>query len=122
MDNTIIYTDNHLNINNIKVEFKYKISKFLQSKNLIFILLKIPDNIELDDDAINNIYAFNYQGNIEWRIKNIKPIGNDNYICMPLETLILNENDQLLTTDFMGRHFEINQKNGHLKLINFIRF
>lgn len=84
-------------------------------------MLEIPSGRQLTEEEFCNVVAINESGGIEWRIKNIPPQSNPEYICSPIVGMNLDLNDNLFVTDFMGRKFQVNQETGNLKQIEIVK-
>lgn len=117
----ISYSENCLIVFETKVYFKFNISEMIISENKIFILLIIPRGIALGQDEVCNVYCYNKNSDMEWQIKNIAPENLPGYQVMPFVGLNLENNSVLYVTDFMGRCFEVNTKNGKLGEMNIVK-
>ncbi len=67
--------ENILIINNNKVKFEAPISTFLEINDILIVHLYIgkfnPSHFDLKGQPLNNVYAVNSEGEIEWNIKDI---------------------------------------------------
>lgn len=115
------YNNNELIISGKEIKFQHNISELKSNATHIFLRLEIPTGQKLTEEELCNVVAIDGFGNIEWRIKNIPPEDNQNYICAPIVGMNLNEMDTLFVTDFMGRKFQVNQENGELKQIEIVK-
>ncbi|RXV12087.1 hypothetical protein [Enterococcus faecalis] len=121
IDNKVKYENNKLTILGKKIEFQYNISELKSNNNHIFVMLEIPSGRQLTEEELCNVVAINETGDIEWRIKNIPPQNNSDYICAPIVGMNLDVSDNLFVTDFIGRKFQVNQETGKLKQIEIVK-
>ncbi|MBO0468759.1 hypothetical protein JZO73_14745 [Enterococcus plantarum] len=121
IDNKVEYENNELTISGGKIVFQYNISELKSNNNYIFVRLEIPSGRNLTEEELCNVVAVNQSGSIKWRIKNIPPQNNPDYICAPIVGMNLDVNDILFVTDFMGRKFQVNQETGSLNQIEIVK-
>lgn len=105
----ITYNNNCLCIGNIRKEFAYEIKKVQIFDNKILVLLSIPQE---DTETIDNIYAVSDKGNIIWRSESLKQLYPDQ-INLPYEYITVN-GSEIEATDFYGRRYFINIKDGRI--------
>ena len=115
------YNKNKLNVSGKIIEFKSEISELKENDNYLFVRVSVTPSLELNDNILSNIYAINKLGEIQWQIKNNAPKGNAEYICAPLVGMDIKKDGSLFVTDFMGRKFEVNQKNGVLEQMKIVK-
>ena len=110
--------NNKLMMNSKECIFKHTISKFLEINDEVFVLLKIPFGEPLTEDDYFNLFKLNSESEIAWKANFKKPTSQ--FQCSPLVN-ITSINGKLITTDFMGRQFEVNITTGELKIIGFTK-
>lgn len=99
--------DNTVTINGQQVNFSYSIREAKVIDELLVILLSIPFN----DNTTENLYAVTPKGDIAWRVQKPK---NKILNPMPYENISVNKQNQIIVTDFYGRGYIINPKNGEI--------
>ncbi len=106
----VTYNKKCLKIDNIKKEFTHTIEKIQVKDNKILVLLSIPQD---DNETIDNIYAVSEKGDIIWRSESLEKLY-PNQINLPYEYMTVNH-DEILATDFYGRRYFIDIKDGKIK-------
>ena len=100
------YEGNIVNINGIKLMFKYSVRDMLKYKEKYIILLEIP----YDKDDINNIYCLNENTKLIWKVEDLDKLYPERR-NMPYEQIAV-ENNILYASDFAGRCYHIDIDNG----------
>ncbi|MBR1680838.1 hypothetical protein IJ707_03500 [bacterium] len=108
----IKYTDNEIKFGFKKICFDLKIRTVVYVEKIVVILLEVPYS---DNKTLNNIHAFNILGDKIWTVQSVKEKYPDLETYLPFENLFYSDN-VLKASDFMGRLFFINSKDG--KLLN----
>lgn len=121
IDNNVEYADNELTISGEKIVFEYNISKLKLNNNYIFVRLEVLFGRKLTEEELCNVVAVDESGSIKWKIKNIPPQNNPDYICAPIVGMNLDVNNILFVTDFMGRTFQVNQDTGDLQQTEIVK-
>ncbi len=109
MDN-ITHSDYEIKFGIKKIRFNLKIRTLLDVENLIVVLLEVPFS---DNETLNNIHAFNVLGEKIWTVQSISEKYPKLQSILPFENLIYSDN-VLKASDFMGRRFFINSKDGKI--------
>jgi len=117
----IDFRDNELKISGKEIRFRHNISELKENKILFFVRLQIPVSQQISNEDFSNVYAVNKLGKIEWQIQNVPPSDHKDYICAPIVGLTIDKKDELFVTDFMGRRFQVNQKNGELEKVEMVK-
>lgn len=109
MEKEIKFKDNILFINKQKVVFSNNIRNIEKLDDIIIVLLSIPQK----DEAIDNIYAVSYEGNMLWQVQSLK-ILFPYQINLPYEQMVI-DGDEIRATDFYGRRYFIDARSGLIK-------
>lgn len=111
------YTDYEIKFGVKKIRFNLKIRTVLSVEKLVIVLLEVPYS---DNKTLNNIHAFNLLGDEVWTVQPVpeKYPKLKNYL--PFENLVYS-NDKLSATDFMGRRFFIDTKDGSLSDMDIVK-
>lgn len=88
------------------IKFDYDIRQTIKTTEEVLILLEIP----YSENELNNVYSFNKEGDINWRV-NIKydEYGINNKLPLEMISFI---DGALYASDFYGRRFKIAMKTG----------
>jgi len=89
--------NNILLINNKKVYFSHDIKTVIELEGLLIVEIRNKSSNKVSEQPLNNVYAVNQAGDIEWNIKDI--IGDDRD---RLIVGIRREGDNLFVVDFTG--------------------
>ena len=114
----MIFHNNILCIDNIKITTKYPIKDVKRVDDKYVILLEIP-HVELGIDELNNILCYDEKGKMCWQISNKLP---SSIICkdqMPYVAIRIIDRE-LYATDFWGRKFRVDVNNGDLKDVKIV--
>jgi len=106
----IKHTDYEIKFAVKKVRFHLKIRTLITVGKFVIALLEVPFS---DNKTLNNIHAFNMLGEKVWTVQSISEKYPDLETYLPYENLVYSDNE-LKATDFMGRRFFINVKDGKL--------
>ena len=88
------------------IDFSYDIKQTIDTKDIVFVLLEIP----YSENELNNIYSFNKNGEMNWRVKvNFDEYGINNKLPFEMISII---DGYLYASDFYGRRFKIDIKTG----------
>lgn len=113
------YENNELKISGKTIKFPNKIEEIKHNNEYVFVRLAIIMNSSVHvEDEDNNVYSIDKNGDIVWRIKNIPPDDNPEYICSPIVLMYVDENNHLFVTDFSGRRFKVELKTGNMKMVS----
>lgn len=107
--------DNEIVVNNIKIMFDHNIRYVKEVNEILIVLLEIPINVTY----LNNVFGINKSGEIKWRIQSVNdvfPIKNQ----LPFENLMVKGTD-VYVSDFYGRRFLLNLKNGEILSSDVVR-
>lgn len=115
----VTFEDNVVCIEGNKIVVKYPIKKIEEIANKIIVLLKIP-RVELGIDELNNILCYDENGLLCWQIDNKLPSDIVSKEQVPYVAIQIID-DKLYATDFWGRKFEVNVKNGSLLSVKTVR-
>lgn len=96
--------ENVLTIGNNKIEFNLPIEKAIEICERIIVLLRAPISNLVEDIPLNSLYAYDFQGNLSWNIKDI--IEADNFY-----TIIREDNGLLVAGTFIGINYFIDVQN-----------
>jgi hypothetical protein len=113
--------NNVLNVGGLKLEFDNKIVEVKQSEKYIFVRTEVAPNVELNKKELSNVYAIDNYGQLVWQIKNNPPENNPQFICAPIVGLDVDSLNNLYVTDFMGRRFEVSEKDGSLQNLKIVK-
>ncbi|MBR2525258.1 hypothetical protein IKE67_02205 [bacterium] len=108
MNSNVAYSDNELKFGVKKVLFKLKIRTVEVLLNSVIVLLEVPYD---DNVTLNNIHAFNLFGDKLWTVQPVSEKYPNLKNYLPFENLMY-VGDKLSASDFMGRKFFINIKDG----------
>lgn len=97
---------NKLLINNKEIEFEATINKVFEVNNKIIVYLLNGDGNNLGIQQPNNVYLVDAKGNIIWNIKDILSKNGDKSDVLII-SMNLNEKNNLLLSDHMGWHYEV---------------
>lgn len=111
----ITYNQNRLVIGDITKIFKHDIQKIIDLKDRVVVLLSIPQN----DDTIDNIFALSHNAENIWQVESLKKLY-PNEINLPYEYMD-EDDDMIKATDFYGRRYFINVKDGHIIKRDFVK-
>lgn len=118
--NKIQYSANKLTVFEKTIEFNYNVLEIKQNNHYIFVVLEIPTNGGLGEKELNNVYAINFKGEIQWEINN-NSLNDSEFQCLPMVGIDIGSNEEVFVTDFMGRKFEVNQENGGLSNMKIVK-
>lgn len=89
------------------VSLDYSIMQTIETEEEVFVLLKTP----CSEDGLNNVYSFNKQGNMNWRINvHFEEYGIN--LRFPFTLISIIDGD-LYAIDFYERRFKIDIKTGN---------
>ncbi len=100
---------NKLEINGKEITFTHNIRQFKTIGADIAVLLEIPNN----DDSIDNIYCYDKNGMIKWRVQPIREAFPEMKRVYCYEQMNIKEG-QISATDFYGRRFIIDPIDGRI--------
>lgn len=102
-------------INDKEILLKNNIYSIKIIENKIFLVLKTREGKNFSNEEVNNVYCYDYDGNFLWQIKSRIIINNPLYKPLPIASIIYNnDTKKLISYDFSGGMFEINQENGEI--------
>lgn len=107
---TVKYTDNEIRFGIKKIRFKLKIRTLISLDKFVVVLLEVPYT---DNETLNNIHAFNMLGDKIWTVQAVSEKYPNLNKYLPFENLVYSDK-MLRASDFMGRRFFINPKDGKL--------
>lgn len=111
---------NSIMIEGKKLEFLYPIGSVIEVENKYIVLLKIPTRIELSEEELSNVYCYDKNATLLWRIDKDLPSTIKSSDRLPY--IAINFNDKKLTaTDFMGRRFQVDIETGKLLNMDVVR-
>ena len=105
------------------VKFKYPIKEIISKANILIVLLKIPYNIELSSEELNNVYGVNDKCEKFWRVEDIlvRFEGSDvdediRKARSPIYVgMWLGSNEEVVIRTFNSFEYEIDYKTGKIK-------
>lgn len=92
--------NNNLLVNNKKLCFKHDVKSVIELKGLLIVEITNNSSNKVSEQPLNNVYAVNKEGDIEWNIKDIFGGGR-------LYVGIRCEGDNLFVVDFYGVNHKI---------------
>lgn len=102
---TISYNGKVLIIDGNSIEFSHEIRQVEMIKNMVIVLLAIPQN----DNTLDNIYAVSGKADVLWRVKSMLV----DYTRLPYEQMVIH-GDEIRATDFYGRRVFISENTGEI--------
>lgn len=100
---------NILVLNNKTIKFSHDIRQFKTFGDDVIVLLSIPGN----DNTLDNIYCYSGNGIIKWQVQPLKDAFPELKQVFPFEQMNITD-DKISATDFYGRRFIINPKDGKI--------
>ena len=101
----ISYNGKVLIIDGNSIEFSHEIRQVEMIKNMVIVLLAIPQN----DNTLDNIYAVSGKADVLWRVKSMLV----DYTRLPYEQMVIH-GDEIRATDFYGRRVFISENTGEI--------
>lgn len=116
----VFIDENNLVIGYTKIDLKYPIKKVEKLFRKYIVLLKIPPYAELGVEELNNVLCYDEKGKKCWQISCELPsdiISKEQIPYVDIQVI----DGKLYATDFWGRKFNFDIKNGKLISVNIVR-
>lgn len=110
---TITFKDKTVYFTTKPVVFKFEIGDLLELDDCVVIRLNIP----ADNATRHNVFAMQKDAKLIWQIESALNKYPEIEVELPYENISLLNNGNVSVSDFFGRTFEVDIKNG--KLIKF---
>jgi len=110
---TLKYEDKTVYFTSQPVVFKFEVGDIIETDELVVVRLNIP----ADNNTRCNVFALQKDAKFIWQIESSLKVYPEINVELPYENMALLDNGNISVSDFFGRTFEVNIKNG--KLINF---
>lgn len=107
------YKDKTVYFTTKPVVFQFEIGDLLELDDCVVVRLSIP----ADNETRRNVFAMQKDAKLIWQIESSLKKYPEINVELPYENISLLENGNVSVSDFFGRTFEVDIKNG--KLINF---
>jgi hypothetical protein len=108
MRNSFTISGSVLQLPGQKIIFPYDIRSVEIANGLYIVLL----SISTDDQMSRNLYAVNSSGEIDWQVEDQGRWVKD---PLPFENLFVDNNSTIRASDFYGRVFQIDCRNGQIQ-------
>ncbi len=108
MHNSYTISGTVLQLPQQKIAFSYDIRSVEIVNDLYIVLLAIPS----DDNMSRNLYAVKPSGEIFWQVEDPGHWVKD---PLPFDNLFVDDDGMLRASDFYGRVFQIDYRNGYIQ-------
>lgn len=107
------YKDKTVYFTTQPVVFKFEVGDLLETEDKVIVRLNIP----ADNETRRNVFALQKDAKFIWQVDSSLNAYPEINVELPYENMALLPNGNINVSDFFGRTFEINSKNG--EILNF---
>ena len=114
------FLSNEVIINQKQIILKYKVHslKIIEDKIFVVVFISNKEEKEAPKDDLNNVFCYDYDGNLLWQINTPKFEGFPNFIQSIISIMDYDRNkNKLYAYDWMERLFEVDINTG--KILSF---